>query len=55
VMSLALGEAEFLLLRHGLLAAAIVVAVLGVGVQVALQVAWLRGVRRAMRDGGVAA
>jgi hypothetical protein len=52
VVSLAAGETEFLLLRHSLLAAAIVVAVLAVGVEVALQQAWLREIRQALRDGG---
>ena len=51
VVSLAVGETEFLLLRHSLLAAAIVVAVLGVAVEVALQQAWLREIRQGLRDG----
>jgi hypothetical protein len=55
VVTLALGETEFLLIRHGLLAVAIVVAALGVVIQVALQQAWLRGIRQALRDGGRAA
>jgi len=55
VVTLAAGETEFLLLRHGLLAAAIVVAVLVAAVQVTLQRAWLRGVRQGLRDGVVAA
>jgi hypothetical protein len=55
VVSLAAGEAEFLLIRHGLLAAAIAVAALTVVTQAALQQVWLREVRQALRDGGGAA
>ena len=55
VVSLAVGEAQFLLIRHGLVAAAIAVAALGVAVEVALQQAWLREVRQALRDGEGAA
>jgi hypothetical protein len=55
VVSLAVGEIEFLLLRHGLLAAAIVVAALGVAAGVALQQTWLREIRRDLRRGGGAA
>ena len=55
VVSLAVGQTDFLLLRHGLLAAAIAVAALGVAVEVALQQAWLREIRKALRDGGGAA
>ncbi len=55
VVSLATGEIEFLLIRHSLLAAAIVVAVLGVAVEVTLQQAWLREIRQDLRDGGGAA
>jgi hypothetical protein len=52
VVSLATGEIEFLLIRHGLLAAAIVVAALGVVVEVTLQRAWLRMIRQDLRAGG---
>ena len=55
VVSLAVGQAQFLLIRHGLVAAAIAVAALGVAVEVALQQAWLREVRQALRDGEGAA
>ena len=55
VVSLAAGLTESSLLRHGLLAAAIVVAVLAVETEVALQRAWLREIRQAMRGGGGAA
>jgi hypothetical protein len=55
VISLAAGEIEFLLLRHGLLAAAIVVAALAVAVEVALQRAWLWEIRQDLRNGGGAA
>jgi hypothetical protein len=55
VVILAVGLTESSLLRHGLLAAAIVVAALGVAAEVALQRAWLRGIRRALRGGGGAA
>jgi hypothetical protein len=43
------------LIRHGLLAAAIVVAALAVAAEVALQQAWLRAIRQDLRDGGGAA
>jgi hypothetical protein len=52
VVSLVVGQTESYLIRHGLLAAAIVVAGLGVVAQVALQLAWLRAIRQALRDGG---
>jgi hypothetical protein len=52
VVSLAVAETEFLLLRHGLLVAAIGAGALGVAAEVALQQAWLRGIRQALRDGG---
>jgi hypothetical protein len=55
VVSLAAGLTESSVLRHGLLAAAITVAALGVVTQVALQQAWLQEVRQALRDGGAAA
>jgi hypothetical protein len=55
VLSLAAGETEFLLLRHGLLAAAIVAAALAVAAEVALQWAWLAEIRQDLRDGGGAA
>jgi hypothetical protein len=55
VVSLVTGEIEFLLIRHRLPAAAIVVAVVAVAAQVAIQRAWLREIRRALRDGGGAA
>src|ERR1700744_3898865 len=51
VVSLGVGETEFLLLRHSRLAAAIVVAVFGIAVEVALQQAWLREIRQGLRDG----
>jgi hypothetical protein len=55
VVFLAAGETEFLLIRHGLLAAAIAVAALGVAAEMAcLQVA-LRVTRRELRGGGGAA
>ncbi|MGH3171994.1 MAG: hypothetical protein ACRDN0_39830 [Trebonia sp.] len=52
VVGLAAGETEFLLIRHGLLAAAIVVAVLVVAAEVTIQQTWLRGIRQGLRDGG---
>ena len=52
VVSLIVGEIEFLLIRHGVLAAAIVVAVLAVAAEVALQQAWLRQIRQDLRGGG---
>lgn len=55
VASLAIGEIEFLLIRHGLIAAAIVVAALGVAAEVTLQQAWLREIRQDLRSGGGAA
>jgi hypothetical protein len=55
VVSLAVGPAEFVLIHHGRLAGAIVVAAFAVLTQVALQQAWLRGIRQALRDGGGAA
>ena len=48
-------ETENLLIRHGLLAAAIVVAALAVAAEVAAQRAQLRGIRQDLRDGGGAA
>jgi hypothetical protein len=54
VVILAVGLTDSSLLRHGLLAAAIVVAALGVAAEVALQQAWLREIRQALRTGGVA-
>jgi hypothetical protein len=55
VLSLATGEINFLLLRHGRPAAAIVVAALAVATEVALQRVWLQEIRQALRDGGGAA
>jgi len=55
VVSLAVGETEFLLIRHGRVAAAIVVAALAVVTQVVLQRTWLQEIRQALRDGGAAA
>jgi hypothetical protein len=55
VVSLAGTVTETSLIRHGLLAGAIVVAVLAVAVEVALQLARLRGIRQELRDGGGAA
>ena len=52
VVSLAAIVTEASLIRHGLLAAAIVVAPLGVVAEVVLQQAWLRGIRQALRGGG---
>jgi hypothetical protein len=52
VVFLAAGETEFLLVRRGLLVAAIVVAVLGVAAEVALLRAQLRGIRQELRAGG---
>ena len=46
---------ETVLIRRGLLAAAIVVAALAVAAEVALQQARLREIRRELRDGGGAA
>jgi len=51
IVSLAVGETEFLLIRHGRIAAAAAAAVAGVVIQATLQLAWLRGVRQALRDG----
>jgi hypothetical protein len=48
-------ETETFLIRYGLLAAAIVVAVLAVAAQVALLQARLRGIHQELRDGGGAA
>ena len=45
-------ETENLLIRHGLLAAAIVVAALAVAAEVAAQQAHLRGIRQDLRAGG---
>jgi hypothetical protein len=55
VVWFAAGETETFLIRHGLLAAAIVVAVLALAAQVALLQARLRGIRQELRDGGGAA
>ena len=55
VVWFAASETETFLIRHGLLAAAIVVAALAVAAQVALLRARLRGIRQALRDGGAAA
>ena len=55
VVSLAAIVTEASLIRHGLLAAAIVVAALAVAAEVALQRAHLRGIRQDLRDGGGAA
>jgi hypothetical protein len=54
-VSLATGEIEFLLIRHGLPAPAIAVAALAVAVEVVLQQAWLREIRQDLRGGGGAA
>ncbi|HEX3487965.1 MAG TPA: hypothetical protein VHU92_01430 [Streptosporangiaceae bacterium] len=55
VVFLALGETEYVLIRHGLLVAAIVVAVVGVAAEMALLQAALRVTRRELRGGGAAA
>lgn len=55
VVSLAAGETEFLLIRHGLLVAAIVVAAVGVVAEMACLQAALRVTRRELRGGGGAA
>jgi hypothetical protein len=55
VVFFAASETETFLLRHGLLAAAIVVAALAVAAQVALLQARLRGIRQELRDSGGAA
>jgi len=55
VVFLAAGETEYLLLRHGLLVAAIVVAAVGVAAEMALLQAALRVTRRELRGGGGAA
>ena len=55
VVFFAASQAETLLIRHGLLAVAIVVAALAVAAQVALLQARLRGIRQELRDGGGAA
>jgi hypothetical protein len=52
VVSLAASETEFLLLRHGLLAVAIVVAAVGVVAEMACLQAALRITRRELRGGG---
>jgi hypothetical protein len=55
VVCFAAGETETVLIRHGLLAVAIVVAVLAVAAQVALLQARVRGIRQEVRaDGGAA-
>jgi hypothetical protein len=55
VVAVAALETEFYLVRHGLLAAAIVVAVLAVVAEMATQQAQLRGIRQDLRGGGGAA
>jgi len=55
VVFIALGETEFLLIRHGLPVAAIPVAALGVAAEIALQQAILRGIRQELRGDGRAA
>ena len=55
VVFFAASETETFLIRHGLLAAAIVVAALAVAAQMALLQARLRGIRQELRDGGGAA
>ena len=55
VVFFAASQTETSLIRHGLLAAAIVVAALAVAAQVALLRARLRGIRQELRDGGGAA
>lgn len=55
VMSLAASETEFLLIRHGLIGAAIVVAALAVVAEMAFLQAALRVTRRELRGGGGAA
>ena len=52
VVSLAGTMSETFLIHHGLPAAAIVVAVIAVAAEVALQQARLREVRQQLRDGG---
>jgi hypothetical protein len=54
VVWFAASETETFLIRHGLLAAAIVVAALAVAAQVALLQARLRGIRQELRAGGAA-
>jgi hypothetical protein len=54
VVFLAASETEFLLVRRGLLVAAIVIAALGVVAEVALLQAQLRGIRQELRAGGAA-
>ena len=55
VVFLAASETEFLLIRHGLLVAAIVVAALAVAAEMACLQAALRVTRRELRAGGGAA
>jgi hypothetical protein len=52
VVVLAAGEAEYLLIHHGLLVAPIVIAALGVVTEMALQQVLLRGIRQELREGG---
>ena len=52
VVALAALETEFLLIHHGLTAAAIVVAALAVAAEMAGQQAQLRGIRQDLRAGG---
>jgi hypothetical protein len=54
VVCFAASEAEFLLIRHGLLVAAIVVAALAVVTEMALLQAALRVTRQELRGGGAA-
>jgi hypothetical protein len=55
VVFLAASETEFLLIRHGLIVAAIVVAAVGVAAEMALLQAALRVTRQELRGGGGAA
>ena len=55
VVAITASKTETFLLRHSLLAAAIVVAAVAVAAQVALLRARLQGIRQALRDGGGAA
>ena len=55
VVAITASKTETFLLRHGLLAAAIVVAAVAVAAQVTLLRARLQGIRQALRDGGAAA
>ena len=55
VVCLAAGETEFLLIRDGLLVAAIIVAAVGVAAEMALLQIALRVTRQELRGGGGAA